>query len=135
MSVLIVLLFSLIWLLWLGGMLADHLYGRMGRETSATPLPIRQAELVMEIDPSTFNGAVETIGPVQRSVMVAGTIEALDPVSLSLVIHTDVGRLVYLVVSDLEVITRLAHGDRVRLEADEQGRPATIRKVQHGLAA
>src|SRR6185436_1287569 len=59
---------------------------------------------------------------------VAGTIEALDPVSLSFVLHTDFGRLLYMVVPEAGALAGLTHGDRVWVEADESGALMTVNK-------
>lgn len=116
MGALIMLLLAAVWMFWVGGMLADRLSGTQGRWHRATRSPIRQEELSAGLDPSMVNG------------MVAGTIEALDPISLSFVLHSDFGRLLYMVVPDSDALASLAHGDRVWLEADENGTLMTIHK-------
>jgi hypothetical protein len=116
MGALIMLLMAAIWVCWMGGLLADRLSGAQGRRDRTTPSPFRQEELSAGFDLPMLNG------------MVAGTIEALDPISLSFVLHSDSGRLSYMVVPDSGALAGLAHGDRVWLEADENGALVTIHK-------
>jgi hypothetical protein len=116
MGALIMLLMAAIWMLWMGGLLADRLSGTKAGRHRAPRSPIRQEELSAGLDSSMANG------------MVAGTIEALDPISLSFVLHSDFGRLLYMVVPDSDALASLAHGDRVWLEADENGTLMTIHK-------
>lgn len=81
----------------------------------------------MAADPSPAVHPVD-LKPEIQGTMFQGTIEAIDRASLSLVIKTDFGRRLSLLLHDPKAISGLHEGDRVRLEADGQG-VLTVKKL------
>jgi len=133
----VLLVLCLIWLTWVARLLADHWFSRAG---SAATLPapwLLQEDLSLEADSPRLPGRVETVEPVDPlsdHPLIRGTVEALDPVGLSLVLHTDEAELKYVVLPDPAMLRGLVHGDRIWLELNLSGRPRRLRKTEPAFA-
>jgi hypothetical protein len=129
MDLLILLVLSLIWVTWVARILADHRSRR--RWAAACPIGGPPA-LGNDLTVGTGGDRIESLDPLKAAAdgLTAGSVEAIDPVGLSLVLHTDDARLQYVVLSDAGMLAGLTHGDRILLCLNAAGRPWLLRKVE-----
>lgn len=129
----VLLVLCLVWLTWVARILADHWFGRADPAATGPAPWLLQEDLSPEADPPRSPGRVETVEPLDpRSdrLPIRGTVEALDPVGSSLVLHTDDAELKYVVLPDPAMLRGLVHGDRIWLELNVSGRPRRLRKTE-----
>lgn len=128
---LILLLLSLIWVTWVARILAAHWARQRGAALTAPPA---SGEDEVRADP--WWGSMESLEPMAAPTpegVTAGTIEAIDPVGLSLVLHTDDAQLKYVLLPEAAMLDGLTHGDRIVLCLNAAGRPWLLRKVEPGF--
>ena len=71
--------------------------------------------------------------PEIQGTMFQGTIEAVDRAGLSLIVKTDFGRVLSLLLPNPKALSGLHKGDRVRLEADGQGLLSVRKLIPHDV--
>lgn len=59
--------------------------------------------------------------PATDPQSIGGTIQAIDPAGLSIILQTDQGKTELLPVANPDAVKGLAKGDRVSVELDEKG--------------
>lgn len=131
MGLIVLLLLSLIWVTWVARILAAH-WSRPRWDAARVP-PLSGGD---DFHLEAWWGSMESLEPVEASApegVTAGTIEAMDPVGLSLVLHTDDAQLKYLVLPDARMLEGLTHGDRILLCRRAGGRPWLLHKVEPGF--
>jgi len=69
-------------------------------------------------------GLTISVGQADRGVaptFLGGTIQAIDPAGLNIILKTDQGKTELLPVANADVVKGLVKGDRVSVELDEKG--------------
>lgn len=131
----LLLVLCLIWLTWVARILADHWLSRAGRAATAPWLLQEDPSLEADLPRSPARvEALDPVDPLPDDPPIRGTVEALDPVGLSLVLHTDEAELKYVVLPEPAMLRGLVHGDRILLELDVSGRPRRLRKTEPAFA-
>ena len=83
-----------------------------------------------------FVGMGLSVGQADPGVMpdvapkfIAGTVQAIDPAGLNIIVQTDQGRSEMLPVISADAVKGLAEGDSVSVELDEKGTVVKIVKT------
>ena len=92
--------------------------------------------IVMIVSVLAFVGAGGSIGQADPGVapdispkFIAGTIQAIDPAGLNIILQTDQGKSEMLPVASAEAVKGFAKGDHVSLELDNKGAVVKIVKT------
>jgi hypothetical protein len=92
--------------------------------------------IVMIVSVFALVGTGLSIGQADPGVMpdvapkfIAGTIQAIDPAGLNIIVQTDQGKSEMLPVANVNAVQGLAKGDSVSVELDDKGAVVKIVKT------
>lgn len=90
------------------------------------PLVVTIVGLLFLIGMAVPGGQADPGVPGIAPQFLGGTIQAIDPAGLSIILQTDQGKTELLPVANADAVKGLMKGDRVSVELDEKG---AVRKI------
>lgn len=93
------------------------------------PLIVTIASVLFLVGMAISVGQADPGLPGTVSQFIGGTVQAIDPAGLSIVLETEQGKTEMLPVANADAVKGLAKGDRVSVELDEKGAVKKISKM------
>ena len=93
------------------------------------PIIVTIAGLLFLVGVTISAGQADPVIPGTAPQFLGGTIQAVDPGGLNIILQTDQGKTELLPVANADAVKGLTKGDRVSVELDEKGAARKISKM------
>lgn len=93
------------------------------------PFIVTIASMLLLVGLTISVGQADPGVPGTAPQFIGGTVQAIDPAGLNIILKTDQGKTEMLPVANADAVKGLAKGDRVSVELDEKGAVRKISKL------